>query len=636
MATEDILSARYTRAMRAIADEARSRGWADSLTLAATVAQMLAVATRVPASNATNRFLDRSFELSSLEWRHILNEIASRDPRLQPLLGMPWQLPDSAPPVFPPGLIDSLRRHVLDAISPDIELATFGGAALSLLQAVLDLARDQRSEIPGFSRSAQLLLADALRIRAGERVYCASTGAAGLALFLAAERGARVTLDVAEPLAAVLCAWLAAAGCLDLDVRISLPMSHIGSPDDWPWAGGTATEQYDVAILHPSFGELRARGLTDYVWHRLGLPPASTLDGLYVILAATKAPRAACVMPNSFLFRTNRAEQLLKERVIRQDGLDTVVGLPRDALGRHSGVQASMLLFRVDPQQRSGWQILMVDAKQAAEADPNGWHEPVGRAVRAREDSEISSRVSLEEIAQQDFNITVERYVLDPEARRAQDILLEAVPLDELAGLYRPQALSTGRGRDQPGSDSAQLEAFPRLLEVGVTDIDEAGIVRPPKKQVPPTPEVVQRSRKSRLEPGDITLVIKGSVGKVGYVREIPEGETWLASQSFVIVRLNRHGPISDPLVLFRFLSSEIGQAAIRKLTVGTAIPGLQMADVRRVPVLIPPPAIQGTIVDELRELLALQDRILALRHELSERLRIMWPDNPARACSEG
>lgn len=249
MVAEAMVPARYARVMSGITDEARIRGWADPLALAVTVAQMLAVATSVPAVNAMDRFLDRSFELSSLEWRHVLDEVADSDPRLQPLLGMPWQLPDSAVPAFPPGLIDSVRRHVLDVSSPAGEDAAFGCAAPRLLQAVLDLARDHHGEIPGMSRSAQLLLADSFAISAGERVYCTSMGAAGLALLLAGERGAHVTLDVAERRAAALCAWLAAAGRMDLNVRISLPMSHVGSPGDWPWAGRTEAEHYDVAVV---------------------------------------------------------------------------------------------------------------------------------------------------------------------------------------------------------------------------------------------------------------------------------------------------------------------------------------------------------------------------------------------------
>jgi hypothetical protein len=638
MAAEDLMATRHARTMSAIGNEARMRGWADPLALAVTVAQMLAVATRVPASTATDRFLDRSFELSSAEWQHILREVAVNEPRLQPFLSVAGDMSDRPSQPFPPGLIDSVRRHLLDAIAPDIEDATFRGAApLPLLLAVLDLARDpMRGDAHGLTRHAQILLANALAVRPEEHVYlyCAQVGAAGLALFLAAERGARVRLDVVERQGAALILWLVLAGRLDVDARVSLPLSRVGSPTDWPWWGTHDGEKYDVAILLPPFGELRARGLTDDAWHSLGLVPASSLDGLYVMLAAMKAARAACVTSNSFLFRTTRAEQLLKERVIRQHGLDTVIGLPRETLGRHGGPQASILIFHAGPELASGWQILMVDAKQAAEIDPNGWHERVGAAVRTREDSEISIGVSMEEIARQDFNITVERYVLDPEARRARDLLAEAIPLDELAGLYRPQALTAGRGLPMPASDL--LENAPDLLEVGVTDIDEAGILRQPKKLVPATPEVVQRSRKSRLEPGDILLVIKGSVGKVGYVREIPEGETWLASQSFVIVRLNRHGPIADPLVLFRFLSSEIGQAAIRKLTVGTVIPGLQMADVRRVPVLIPPLAAQAAIVDEMRALLTLHDRIVAMRDEFSARMRIMWPEDPARTHEGG
>jgi type I restriction enzyme M protein len=167
------------------------------------------------------------------------------------------------------------------------------------------------------------------------------------------------------------------------------------------------------------------------------------------------------------------------------------------------------------------------------------------------------------------------------------------------------------------------------LAEVGVADIDEAGVVRLPHKQVTVPPDVASLARRARLEQGDVLLVIKGSVGKVGFLREIPDNATWLASQSFAILRLRQHGPLDDPRILFRFLTSALGQANLQSLRVGTAVPGLQMADVRRLMIVLPDLQQQKAIAHDVEGLFKLQDRIQQLRTELAIKQRQLWPGNP-------
>ena len=139
----------------------------------------------------------------------------------------------------------------------------------------------------------------------------------------------------------------------------------------------------------------------------------------------------------------------------------------------------------------------------------------------------------------------------------------------------------------------------------------------------------MSRARRERacLASGDVLLVIKGSAGKVGFVRDIPDGATWLAGQSFAIVRLRPHAPLKDPRVLFRFLSSALGQANLQSLRVGTAVPGLQMADVRRLPIVIPEQSVQEAIAHDVYDLFALQDQIHRLRGELARRQDEIWPE---------
>lgn len=261
----------------------------------------------------------------------------------------------------------------------------------------------------------------------------------------------------------------------------------------------------------------------------------------------------------------------------------------------------------------------MIDARSERDRRASS-REEICELLRTRVRTDLSALVSFDEIAANDFNLSVERYVLEPAALRMRDLAAKAtrVSLDDLAELYRPQALPKGTG-----SGSKQ-----GLFEVGAADIDEVGLVRPPTKEVLVTPEAGQHARRARLERGDILLIIKGSVGKVGFVRDVPDDAVWLASQSFAILRLRRHGPLTDPLVLHRFLSSDLGQTTLQSLRVGITVPGLQMADVRRLQILIPSAQQQKAIAQEVGALFDLQDRIQEMRNQLADRQHSIWPDS--------
>ena len=616
------------RAMQMIADVARQVGWGQGPELALTVAQMLALAsTQQPELEGVRSLLfDRTIELPQSTWADMVEHHMKTDNRLHAI---------HTNINYPFGVIDKIRRELigLDTVRQSEPISA------TLIQAVLDLAAGRAAEMPSLSRTAQLLIADSLAIRPGERVLCADIGAAGLALFLATERRARVSLEIGNQQSAKLFAWLALAGGAEMDVWVlhsegNVPLLITQEGQNL----SSSFTDFEAVVLYPPFGMGQPRELLDDNLRQAGLSSGSSLETTHVMRAATMGQRAACVMPGSYLFRTTKAEQVLKETAIVQYGLDSVIALPREALGRHTAISASLLIFRSDPERPRDGSILMVDARVAAERDTT-WHLAAAGAVRKREEGPISTLVSLQDIAAQDFNLAVDRYVLDPQARHARDVLAAAeTRLEDVAELHRPQSLPTGAaGRAQASDDAGPFSTGTgeRLLEVGVADIDEAGVVRQPHKEVAPTPEVVQRSRKARLEVGDILLVTKGSTGRVGFVREVPDNEAWLASQSFVVARVRRGSPVSDPHVLFRFLSSNVGQAALRSLTVGTSISNLQMADVRRLPVLVPSKVVQADVVDEVRRAFDVQDRIDELRKDAVARLRHVWPDGQASQATE-
>jgi hypothetical protein len=163
------------RAMLIIADAARQVGWGQGPELAVTVAQMLAVAsaTQPKMEPFRNLLFDETIELPQSTWADIVARHIEVDDRL-------YEARTNIN--YPLGVIDRIRRELigLDTVRPGEPIPH------TLVQSVLDLSAYRAMALPSLSRSAQILIAESLAIRPGERVLCADIGAAELALFLAA------------------------------------------------------------------------------------------------------------------------------------------------------------------------------------------------------------------------------------------------------------------------------------------------------------------------------------------------------------------------------------------------------------------------------------------------------------------
>lgn len=594
--------------------------------LALTVARMLAAVRLWPeGGKQAPGFLDQNHELTSAEWLATLDAMARAWERRASRQESPFAR-SAREPALGPGGLERLRRLILGYLEWDRRHAQ---VPRWLLLAMLDLADEQtlfgRGERWLDPKLRELIVAIA-KDTAKKRVYCAYDSAAGVAIELAADR-TDVTLDVA-PHFAPLCACLAAAADLPLRVRAGNPLALARADLD---GSPLMPDLYDVSIVLPPFNVRR----DPEKWDELGtgLPRGATSEAAGVTLALARGKGAAiCMVAPSFLFQTSKADQVFKEQAIRGFGLGAVVGLPRGTTGAAS-ISAALLLFQPGGRasgKRRDEDVFLVNAQAGLEQAEFSPPEParLARLIANRQPSDISLSVPVEQLAENAFNLSVERYVLDAEAKRLRELTAQAVtaPLEALVELYRPQAIPSGK------EDLSSAETG--LAEVGVADLDEAGVVRSAGKPLVIAQNAALQLRRARLEIGDVLLVIKGSVGKVGFVREIPNGATWLASQSFVILRLRPHAALTDPRVLFRFLSSASGQARLQSLRVGVAVPGLKMEDVRQLPIVVPDKDTQSKVTDEIEALFALQDRIAELRAELTERQRLIWPETLGKAPS--
>ena len=134
--------------------------------------------------------------------------------------------------------------------------------------------------------------------------------------------------------------------------------------------------------------------------------------------------RVGVVVPHGVLFRGG-AEGRIRRSLIEENLLDAVVGLPPN-LFYGTGIPAAILIFRRD---RADDRVLFIDASREFEQGTNqnvlrqGDLERMVAAYRRRENVERYAAVATcEEIASNDFNLNIPRYVDTFEEEEAIDL----------------------------------------------------------------------------------------------------------------------------------------------------------------------------------------------------------------------
>lgn len=322
------------------------------------------------------------------------------------------------------------------------------------------------------------------------------------------------------------------------------------------------------------------------------------------------------MVPNSLIFRTTAAEQSFKEKLIRAFSLRAVVALRSGLLLPFTNISSSLVAFNREEARDDQVLIINPDA-EGRNLAPSA--EAIAKLLADPHDSTWSRLVSTTELRENDYNMSPDRYVLTGKARAANAIRRQGSALGDLVEIIRPQNVGFAQNEIGPGAP---------ILELGVADIGDFGLVTCISK-APGSPQDHHKAERAKLRPNDIVLVVKGSVGKVGFFEGDRTGLDVIASQSFVILRCRSDGPIKDAAVLFRFLSSDTGRTILDSLKTGSAVPTLQVADIRTFPVLIPTPATQDLIAQQMRGLFELQRDLEKQRSAGMHQRAEMWPDRP-------
>ncbi|MCE5216050.1 type I restriction-modification system subunit M [bacterium] len=186
---------------------------------------------------------------------------------------------------------------------------------------------------------------------------------------------------------------------------------------------------------------------------RYGMPPSKNGDFAFlqhIVASMNETGRAGVVCSQGVLFRGN-AEGKIRRAMLKEDLLEAVVGLPSNLFYGNT-IPGCLLFFnRCKPQERRGKVLFIYAAKDYEELSNQNRLRPqdVDRIVAAFEAGQDEERycrlVAMDEIAENDYNLNIPRYVDTFEPEEPVDMPAAVAALGE-AEAAREEAMKTLRG----------------------------------------------------------------------------------------------------------------------------------------------------------------------------------------------
>lgn len=397
-----------------------------------------------------------------------------------------------------------------------------------------------------------------------------------------------------------------------LNILCGANLNHkIGHPIYSPsWVEGGKLKEFDVTVAFPPlglkykdepidlFGRFSGRSLFGEVFH------------IKHCLAQTKR-KAIIAVPQGFLFRTSAGEKDLKSDLVTGGFLEAVIALPGSLL-RNTNIPIALIVLNKAHEFRSHFETVFVDASSqnffSTQLGKNTLQniDEIVQLVKSRISGQFSEIVSADQCEANSYNLLPNRYVLSQEQKKLQSILEsnEVVVLEDIANLIRPQSV---RSKD------ASVEDF---YEVMLNDVPGNGYIKTPERTIGVGPKLLRRANQLLLQPHDVLVSVKGTIGRVGIVPESFEGK-WLAGQAFQIIRLEPGSQIIDPHVLYMYLKSSVCNDILKSRAAGATVQMIQIRDMKKLPVIVLSREQQLKVLENFQKEIKIQKEIEQLQRQL-------------------
>ncbi|HOX27455.1 MAG TPA: type I restriction-modification system subunit M [Candidatus Krumholzibacteria bacterium] len=206
---------------------------------------------------------------------------------------------------------------------------------------------------------------------------------------------------------------------------------------------GDELMRFNVVVANPPFsldkwGQDHAENDPYHRFDHWGIPPKSRGDYAFIIhmveITLHGEGRVGVVVPHGVLFRGG-AEGTIRRKLVGDNFVEAVIGLPPN-LFYGTGIPAALLLLNKGKKTQD---VLFIDASREFEQGTNQnklQPQDIEKIVSTFRDfktvNKYAYRASLDEIAENDFNLNIARYVDTFEEEREIDVATVQREIDEI------------------------------------------------------------------------------------------------------------------------------------------------------------------------------------------------------------
>ncbi len=201
--------------------------------------------------------------------------------------------------------------------------------------------------------------------------------------------------------------------------------------------------EFDAIVANPPFSlkwdASEAMG-EDFRFKGYGLAPKSAADFAFLLHGfhyLSKQGTMAIILPHGVLFRGG-AEERIRTKLLKDNNIDAIIGLPSN-LFYSTGIPVCIIVLKKCKKEDD---VLVINASDYFEKGKRQNYlrdtdiEKIVDTYKNRlEEKRYSRRVSIEEIAKNDYNLNITRYVSTAEAERQIDLAAVNLQLNGSEGI---------------------------------------------------------------------------------------------------------------------------------------------------------------------------------------------------------
>ena len=535
------------------------------------------------------------------EWLALMDALkASKDSQIQRVFSYDNALEDLPLPFIHSAISTLLKYQDITLESP----------AVDSIRTIISNFTSSTGE--GFADFSVYLLANALLgDKSGKTTYLMSPASLPLAT-IASEESEGVCYETINQSGMI-------ADALSLMSKNSFEVSYTNALDKPAYiTSKNELKTFDYGVSFSPMGVMVPKHISDNIdtYDRFIIPTKKVESANILHLIKQCRGTVVVSVPEGFLYST--MEKDLRGHLVDNGMLKAVISLPS---GIWTGTAVKISLLLIEPKgNNEAVRFIDVTGEEFIEKTTRRLLslsniDIILEYLASDKELDCAASVSSSIIQKNDYDLSVGRYLLDPNEKKVNKILSESttVTLDSIVRFERGLSVKPDEGDYT-------------VLEVGASELNNIGDISTPTKEANISESERTKNQTGFLQPNDIIFILKGSAGKLGIVPEdVPTtgDRCWMVNRSAIVIRT-----ISDkvnPKVLYAYLKSDIGQTQISRLIKGATIPNISLKELKQIPIIVPSLEEQEqaiACIDKSRET---QKAIKELLLEQDARQKELW-----------